>query len=100
MYCCSVEHRTINGVDDDMKNERRFTQHELTLIQGWFINWAMVILSLGSVFSNCTMSCLATRYQKTIEKLSVIPKFCAAANDGNQNKNKETDPDQNQDSFL
>ena len=70
MYCWRVEDSepSVVWMTSERKKERRFTQSELTLIQGWFINWAMVILSLGSVFSNCTMSCFAVTSTKKIKK--------------------------------
>lgn len=54
----------------------------------------MVILSLGSVFSNCTMSCLAmiSNKKKTVchPHNRSFSEVCAATKDVRQNKNKET----------
>lgn len=44
----------------DLSTDTEPTKCKLTLIQGWFMNWPMVIRSLGSVFSNWMMSCLAS----------------------------------------
>lgn len=54
-----------------------FTNGWLTLIQGWFTNCPMVILSLGSVFSNWTMSCLAAG-DKTNTESDDDTRLCAA----------------------
>lgn len=59
--CYNIRKRTEQSKEvKDVGLQAMLTKWSLTLIHGWLTNCPMVILSLGSVFSNWTMSCLAT----------------------------------------